>query len=103
VADPESLRDTVGALRAGENPDDRDTLLVDLACHPSLKAGDDLVGAEAAGLVDRLGACEQPFACPHGRPTVLAIDEVHLARGFERHPRRGRGRGRGQGRGSSDG
>jgi DNA mismatch repair protein MutL len=99
VADPESLRDTVGALRAGENPDDRDTLLVDLACHPSLKAGDDLVGAEAAGLVDRLGACEQPFACPHGRPTVLAIDEVHLARGFERHPRRGRG----QGRGSSDG
>ncbi|MFD1632738.1 DNA mismatch repair endonuclease MutL [Haloplanus ruber] len=89
VADPESLRDTLAALRAGENPDDRDALLADLACHPSLKAGDALTDAEAAGLVDRLGACEQPFACPHGRPTVLAIEKTHLARGFERHPRRG--------------
>ena len=89
VADPDSLRDTLASLRAGEDPDGRDALLADLACHPSLKAGDDLTDDEAAGLVDRLGACEQPFACPHGRPTVLAVDEAHLARGFERHPRRG--------------
>ena len=38
----------------------------------------------AESLVRRLGACEQPYACPHGRPTVLSIGEETLARGFER-------------------
>jgi DNA mismatch repair protein MutL len=89
VADPESLRDALAGLREGEAPDGRDALLADLACHPSLKAGDDLSDEAAAALVERLGACDRPFACPHGRPTVLAIDEEHLARGFDRHPRRG--------------
>ena len=55
-----------------------------MACHPSLKAGDTLSDEEADRLLDRLGACDQPYACPHGRPTVLSIGEETLARGFER-------------------
>jgi DNA mismatch repair protein MutL len=88
VADADALEDALDALREGRDADRRDELLADLACHPSLKAGDELAADDAAALVERLGACEQPFACPHGRPTVLAIDEGHLARGFERHPNR---------------
>ena len=88
VADPGALAATLAALREGDDADRRDDLLADLACHPSLKAGDELSDDDAAALIERLGACEQPFACPHGRPTVLAIDEGHLARGFERHPNR---------------
>jgi len=88
VADPEALESTLAALRDGSAADERDALLADLACHPSLKAGDELTDDEAAALIERLGACDQPFACPHGRPTVLAIDEGHLARGFDRHPNR---------------
>jgi DNA mismatch repair protein MutL len=85
TADPESLRDTVDALRAGEDPAERrEELLQDLACHPSLKAGDTLDEDAAEELLQRLGACEQSFACPHGRPTVLSIEEATLARGFER-------------------
>jgi len=88
VADADALEATLAALRSGRAADRRDDLLADLACHPSLKAGDDLSDDAAAALIERLGACKQPFACPHGRPTVLAIDEAHLARGFERHPTR---------------
>ncbi|MFA1609413.1 DNA mismatch repair endonuclease MutL [Halobellus rubicundus] len=85
AADPASVADAVDALRRGESPDDgRDALLTDLACHPSLKAGDDLGAEEAAALIERLGACENPYACPHGRPTVLSIDEATLVRGFGR-------------------
>lgn len=87
VADTDALRDALGTLRAdGGAPDEdpRESLLKDLACHPSLKAGDALSTAEAEALVTRLGACEQPYACPHGRPTVLSIDEETLVRGFER-------------------
>ncbi|MFB6091222.1 MAG: DNA mismatch repair endonuclease MutL [Halobellus sp.] len=85
AADPESVADAVDALRRGESPDDgRDALLTDLACHPSLKAGEELDDDEAAALIERLGACENPYACPHGRPTVLSIDEGTLVRGFGR-------------------
>lgn len=85
VADPESLRDVLDVLADGGSPADRrEELLADLACHPSLKAGDELSTADAEELVDRLGGCEQPYACPHGRPTVLSIEEATLAKGFGR-------------------
>jgi len=92
VADVDAFRETVAALHAGDVPDPadaRDDLLADLACHPSLKAGDELADADARELVDRLAACERPFACPHGRPTVLTVEESTLIRGFERGPRLG--------------
>jgi len=88
-ADPGSVRDAIDALGRGETSDDgRDDLLKDLACHPSLKAGDDLTDAEAEALIDRLGACENPYNCPHGRPTVLTVAEETLVRGFGRRTTR---------------
>ena len=85
VADTDALVGTLDRLAAGQQPENlRETLLADLACHPSLKAGDRLTTDEAEGLLERLGECEQPFACPHGRPTVCSLDESTLAAGFER-------------------
>lgn len=89
AASPESVRDALDALANGETPDDgREAMLKDLACHPSLKAGEELSDGDAAALVERLGACERPYACPHGRPTVLAIDEETFVRGFGRRATR---------------
>ena len=85
VAEPSAVHDVLDAFLAGDEPaNPREELLKDVACHPSLKAGGSLTGEDAARLVERLDACEQPFACPHGRPTVLTIDEETFARGFER-------------------
>jgi DNA mismatch repair protein MutL len=84
TADPESLRETARQLADGTVADPREEILAELACHPSLKAGDDLGGETAEALLDRLGRCEQPYACPHGRPTVLTIDEATLVSGFDR-------------------
>jgi DNA mismatch repair protein MutL len=81
----EDLRDALDAVFAdGDLTDPRDALLADLACRPSVRAGTALDTDEAERLVRTLGACEQPYACPHGRPTVLSIDERDLAKGFER-------------------
>ncbi len=84
TADVDAFRQAIEALRAGEDPDFRDDLIADLACHPSLKAGESLTRETAERLIERLGECQQPYACPHGRPTVLAIEEPTLARGFDR-------------------
>jgi DNA mismatch repair protein MutL len=87
VADGDAVHDVLDAFLADDDPtsdDPRDALLADLACHPSFRAGDELSTSDIAELVERLGECEQPFACPHGRPTVLSIDEATLARSFDR-------------------
>jgi DNA mismatch repair protein MutL len=87
VADGDAVHDVLDAFLAGDDPaseDPRDALLADLACHPSFRAGDELSLPDIADLIERLGQCEQPFACPHGRPTVLSIDEATLARSFDR-------------------
>ncbi|WP_394338316.1 hypothetical protein [Halorubrum sp. Ea8] len=39
---------------------------------------------EQRSLLDRLGECDRPYACPHGRPTVLSVDEATFAAGFDR-------------------
>jgi DNA mismatch repair protein MutL len=87
AADADAFRDALATLSNGESPRDaRETLLADLACHPSLKRGEigDLDGAELRSLLDRLGECDRPYACPHGRPTVLSVDEATFAAGFDR-------------------
>lgn len=84
VGDTELVHDVLDRFVAGEEVDLRDEVLKDVACHPSLKAGDELTREEATDLVRALGECEQPFACPHGRPTVLSVNERRIAEGFER-------------------
>ncbi|OTE98711.1 MULTISPECIES: DNA mismatch repair endonuclease MutL [unclassified Halorubrum] len=89
TADADAFRDALAAL-VGADPrtarDARDDLLADLACHPSLKRGEfsDLARDDLRGLLDRLGECDRPYACPHGRPTVLSVDEETVAAGFGR-------------------
>ncbi|MEZ3162764.1 DNA mismatch repair endonuclease MutL [Halorubrum sp. RMP-47] len=89
AADADAFRDalaTVSGGDAGAARDVRDALLADLACHPSLKRGefDDLADGDLRDLLDRLGECERPYVCPHGRPTVLSVDEETFAAGFGR-------------------
>ena len=89
TADPAALRATLDELAAGESPTDpREALLATLACQPSLKAGAELSTEDATSLLARLGECEHPFGCPHGRPTVCSIEESTLAAGFDRESTR---------------
>lgn len=60
------------------------TVLARLACLPAIKAGHAMSGALAQTLLDTLAGCELPWVCPHGRPTVLVMGELELARRFGR-------------------
>ncbi len=59
-----------------------------VACLPAVKAGHRLGRSSAQALLDALAACRTPWVCPHGRPTVLVLSELELARRFGRRSAR---------------
>ena len=54
------------------------------ACKAAVKANDQLTMAEAVSLLRQLSYCDLPFACPHGRPTILNISMKEIERRFGR-------------------
>ncbi|WP_128905351.1 DNA mismatch repair endonuclease MutL [Halorubrum amylolyticum] len=88
--DPGLVRDVLSALvgdaTAGDEPvtDVVDELLADLACYPSVTGNTSLTEGSVVDLLDRLDACENPYACPHGRPVVIRLDRDEIGSRFER-------------------
>ncbi|WP_127533642.1 DNA mismatch repair endonuclease MutL [Paenibacillus kobensis] len=54
------------------------------SCKASIKANQRLSREEGEALLDRLGACIQPYTCPHGRPIVVHISTYQLEKMFKR-------------------
>ena len=54
------------------------------ACKAAIKTGDRLDPIEMQNLVDQLFLCESPYACPHGRPTIVNLTIDELDRRFKR-------------------
>ncbi len=55
-----------------------------LACHSVVRAGERLETVEMTTLLERLGQCENPMHCPHGRPTIVRLEPDAIARLFKR-------------------
>ena len=54
------------------------------ACKAAVKAHDKIPEKEIRALLQQLSDCDQPFACPHGRPTIVNITIKELERRFGR-------------------
>jgi DNA mismatch repair protein MutL len=54
------------------------------ACRGAIKIHRPLSGPEMEQLVSQLLACADPYTCPHGRPTLLAMRDAELERRFWR-------------------
>jgi len=61
-----------------------DNLIASLACHSSIKAGERLALPAMEALVKRLANTENPFNCPHGRPTIIQLSCSQLELWFKR-------------------
>jgi DNA mismatch repair protein MutL len=55
-----------------------------IACHSAVRFGDPVGPAEQQRLLDRVVATAGGQTCPHGRPTVLVLDDAALRRAFRR-------------------
>ena len=55
-----------------------------MACRMSVKANDYLSYDDQVFLLDTLRYCENPFTCPHGRPTIITYTKYDLEKLFKR-------------------
>ena len=73
-----SLTSNTSRLRLGED------VIAKTVCRFAVKANDYLHSAEIGQLVKDLLACELPYCCPHGRPTMIQIGYSELEKKFGR-------------------
>lgn len=58
--------------------------LASLSCKAAVKGNMKLSTAEADALLDALFDLENPYTCPHGRPTIIEMSKAELEKKFKR-------------------
>ena len=55
-----------------------------MACKAAVKGNMRLSGKEAERLIDELLTLDNPYHCPHGRPTIVSMSKYELEKKFKR-------------------
>lgn len=55
-----------------------------MSCKAAVKGNHRLSPAEADHLIDELLTLDNPYACPHGRPTIISMSKYELEKKFKR-------------------
>lgn len=55
-----------------------------IACKAAVKANDKLSIQEAVSMIEKLLKLDNPFSCPHGRPTIIELTKYELEKKFKR-------------------
>ena len=58
--------------------------IASMACKAAVKGGSRLSLAEADALLAELMKAENPYTCPHGRPTIISISKYEMEKRFKR-------------------
>ena len=58
--------------------------LATMACKAAVKGNTKLSDAEAQALIKELLELENPYNCPHGRPTIISMSKYEIDKKFKR-------------------
>ena len=58
--------------------------IMKIACTNAIKAGDKISNIEVEALFKQLSEAENPYTCPHGRPTIIEITKADMEKEFKR-------------------
>lgn len=60
------------------------TKVATMSCKAAVKGNHRLTAVEADELIDQLLDLDNPYACPHGRPTIISMSKYELEKKFKR-------------------
>lgn len=65
-------------------PDILSDRMATMACKAAVKGNQKLSSQEAMALIDELLTLDNPYNCPHGRPTIISMTKYELEKKFKR-------------------
>ena len=77
----DSLSDEISRNAASDLVDEK---VASLSCKAAVKGSMRLSAAEMDALIGELLTLENPYHCPHGRPTIIAMSKRELEKKFKR-------------------
>lgn len=78
------MLDDFSNLSGRETPELILEKVASMSCKAAVKGNNRLSYAEAEKLIDELLTLENPYNCPHGRPTIIAMTKYELEKKFKR-------------------
>lgn len=79
-----SILDNLKNMGSGETIEVKYMKIATLACKAAVKAYNELSTAEMNKLIDDLRYLDDPFNCPHGRPTIIKYTVTDFEKRFKR-------------------
>jgi len=58
--------------------------IMKIACSKAIKGGDRITDVEIEKLIEQLKNADNPYTCPHGRPTIIEITKKDIEKEFKR-------------------
>lgn len=58
--------------------------IASMSCKAAIKGNDRISEAEALSLISEMMEADNPFNCPHGRPTLIAMSKYEIEKKFKR-------------------
>ncbi|MBU3182284.1 DNA mismatch repair endonuclease MutL [Clostridium psychrophilum] len=78
------ILDNLKNMGTGKTVEVKYNKVASLACKAAVKANNQLTEQEMAKLINDLRYIDEPFTCPHGRPTIIKITLNELEKRFKR-------------------
>lgn len=78
------ILDGAGELNKSETPELVLEKIASMSCKAAVKGNNALSFEEAKTLIDELLELENPYFCPHGRPTIISMTKYELEKKFKR-------------------
>jgi len=76
--------DNLNKFGRGDAAEVKYNAIAKMACRTAVKAKDSLSEIEMKKLIDELKFIDDPYTCPHGRPTIIKIGLSELEKRFKR-------------------
>ncbi len=87
IAKQDILMDLLDSLSDITGTASSETLLdkvASMSCKAAVKGNHQMSSMEAKALIDELLSLENPYNCPHGRPTIISMSKYELEKKFKR-------------------
>lgn len=78
------LLDSIDVKKTTNLYEMREEHIIQLSCKSAIKAHDQLTHAECRALIEALLTLENPYTCPHGRPTLVKLSKTDIEKIFKR-------------------